>query len=327
MRSLPARIALLFGIVAGTARPGAAAQTAPAMNLRARAYLLAALDTIQAVTVRGDTVSWRLVRDSAFYFAAGADRESDTYAAIAWALHRANKHSFLQVPEPGAVSELLAGGLGYIHVPQRGGAGIALADSLHRAVANLAAAGACGWIVDLRDNGGGNMWPMLAGIGPLLGDSLVGMFGTGPDAERWYYADGTSGIRHSNGTVEVVTRITVPPVHLRERFPPVAVLLDDGTGSSGEAVAIAFVSRPNTKSFGSPTAGFATVNRGARLADSANMVVTTGYNSDRSGVTHPDRLLPDVLIPSPPPGWPTPRDRVARTAASWLAQTPACVRK
>src|SRR5438270_7244326 len=33
---------------------------------------------------------------------------------------------------------------------------------------------ACGWIVNLRQNGGGLMWPMLAGIGPLLGEGEAG---------------------------------------------------------------------------------------------------------------------------------------------------------
>ncbi len=39
----------------------------------------------------------------------------------------------------------------------------------------------CGWIVDLGDNTGGNMWPMLLGVGPLLrgradGPDVVGHF-------------------------------------------------------------------------------------------------------------------------------------------------------
>jgi C-terminal processing protease CtpA/Prc len=29
-----------------------------------------------------------------------------------------------------------------------------------------------GWIVDLRNNGGGNMWPMLTGIGSILGEGV-----------------------------------------------------------------------------------------------------------------------------------------------------------
>lgn len=303
---------------------GATAQATPAMSPAASAYLGAALDTIRAVTLRADTVSWRVIRDSAFFFAAGASKESDTYAGIAWALHRANKHSFLQATRPGVASELLAGGIGYLHVPQRGGAAVALADSLHAAVTTFVAAGACGWIVDLRDNGGGNMWPMLAGIGPLLGDSLVGSFGSGLSTEGWYYASGISGIRHQNGAIDTVSKVTVTPTRTSERYPPLAVLLDSGTGSSGEAVAIAFSGRPNSKTFGSSTAGFATVNRGARLADGANMVVTTGYNTDRLGVTQPDRIVPEVVIPSPPSGWPTPRDRVSRAATAWLLASPAC---
>jgi carboxyl-terminal processing protease len=40
-----------------------------------------------------------------------------------------------------------------------------------------------GWIVDLRDNRGGNMWPMLAGIGPILGEGTAGYF-IDPDNEN-----------------------------------------------------------------------------------------------------------------------------------------------
>jgi len=41
---------------------------------------------------------------------------------------------------------------------------------LHRIIAELDASHPAGWIVDLRGNVGGNMWPMLAGIGPVLGE-------------------------------------------------------------------------------------------------------------------------------------------------------------
>ena len=33
-----------------------------------------------------------------------------------------------------------------------------------------------GWIVDLRGNTGGNMWPMVAGVGPVLGNGVAGFF-------------------------------------------------------------------------------------------------------------------------------------------------------
>lgn len=302
----------------------AVGQTATAMSSDARAYLTAALDTIQAVTLGRDTLPWRLIRDSTFYHAYGARTPADTYGAIEWALRRANKHSFLQARQPGAGSDVINGQYGYIRVPQRGGAAVALADSLHTAVRALEADGVCGWVVDLRGNGGGNMWPMLAGVGPLLGDSVVGYFGTMPDAQAWYYRGGTSGVLHAGGAVDTASQVTVEPVELPGGTPPVAVLIDGGTGSSGEALAVAFRGRPNTRSFGSPTAGFATVNRGSRLADGANMVVTTGFYADRHRVAIGERLEPDESVPGGVEGWPFPTDRVAEAAMQWLATRPGC---
>ena len=293
------------------------------MSNEARAYLNAALDTIQRVTLRADTLPWRRIRDSAFVIAAGAQRPIDTYTAIDWALRRANKHSFLQARVPGAVSTMLPERVAYVHVPQRGGSSPALPDSLHRAVASFDSAGACGWIVDLRANGGGNMWLMLAGIGPLLGDTIVGSFGTGPNADRWHYRSGVSAILKPGGRLDTASRVTVPPVELRNPDAPIAVLIDSGTGSSGEAVAIAFQGRPNTRTFGSPSAGFATVNRGAQLPDHANMVVTVGYNADRRGVVYVDQIRPDVRVELPS-GWPSPTDRVSAAAAEWLREQPGC---
>jgi hypothetical protein len=219
-----------------TAKP-VVGQNAIAMSTDARAYLTAALDTIEAVTLGRDTVPWRLIRDSAFHYAYGARKPADTYGAIEWALRRANKHSFLQARQPGAVSQVIDERYGYIRVPQRGGAAVALADSLHTAVRVLEAEGVCGWVVDLRGNGGGNMWPMLAGIGPLLGDS---------------------------------------------------------------------------------------VNRGSRLSDGANMVVTTGYYADRHRAAIDERLEPDESVSGGVEGWPFPTDRVADAAMQWLAKRPAC---
>lgn len=316
-------IMLLLG---ATSEPASAvAQTTSArMSSEAEAYLTAALDTMEAVTLGGDSLPWPLVRDSAFYYAYGARRPSDTYGAIHWALLRANKHSFLQARRLGAVSELIDGRYGYIRVPQRGGAAVALADSLHTAIGSLEAGGVCGWIVDLRGNGGGNMWPMLAGIGPLLGDSIVGYFGSGMEAQGWYYRLGVSGVRHPGGGLDTASQVTVEPVELSKKLPPVAVLIDGGTGSSGEAVAVAFLGRPTTRTFGEPSAGFATVNRGSPLPDGANMVVTTGYYADRRRIQIPERVEPDESVPGGVEDWPFPTDRVAEAAKRWLSGERAC---
>lgn len=302
----------------------AAAQTRPDLSPQAAAYLTAALDTLESAMLGRDTLSWTAIRDSAFLLAAGARAPRDTYGAIAWALRRSNRHSFLQASTPGAVSELIDGRFGYVRVPQRGGTAVALADSLHDAVRALGAAGACGWIVDLRGNGGGNMWPMLAGIGPLLGDSLVGRFGVDNGNAGWFYRMGVSGLRGPDGTVDTVSAVTVAPVAMVPSSSPVAVLFDGGTGSSGEAVAVAFLGRPGTRTFGTPSAGFATANRGSRLPDGANMVITTGYYTDRRGIEHADQLEPDSLVEAGVTGWPFATDPVAKAAAAWLAGHAAC---
>jgi hypothetical protein len=42
------------------------------------------------------------------------------------------------------------------------------------AVRRLDVAAPCGWVVDLRTNGGGDMWPMLTVLALLLGDGPLG---------------------------------------------------------------------------------------------------------------------------------------------------------
>jgi carboxyl-terminal processing protease len=302
---------------------------APAISPRALGYLTGALDTMQAVIIHRDTVTWKNVRDSALLIARGAQDERDTYGAIAWALRRANGHSFFQARQTGVVSRLLEGRVGYVRVPQIGGAGVATADSIHSAVRMLDSTGACGWIVDLRGNGGGNMWPMLAGIGPLLGDTIVGSFGESAAADRWFYRDGISANLKANGSRDTAARITVPPYRLKDPNAPVAILFDGITASSGEALAVAFRGRPNTRSFGSISAGAATANRGSRLPDGANMVVTADFMTDRRGVGSGGQLTPDTTISMPAwifPGWPFPTDQTASVARAWVIRQSACRR-
>jgi carboxyl-terminal processing protease len=302
------------------------APTVPSLSDSARRYLDVALDTLRHAVLGADTLPWSRIRDSAYMIAAGAQRPADTYSAIEWALHRANKHSFLQVLVPGATSTMVGGRIGYVHVPQWSADPTPLADSLQTAIRSLRDARACGWIVDLRANGGGNMWPMLAGVGPLLGDTIVGRFGTGPLATRWYYRDGVAGILSPSGHLDTASRVSVRPVTPATRVEPVAILIDSGTGSSGEAIAIAFRGRPNARFFGNPSAGFATVNRGAQLSDGANMVITTGYSTDRLGTTHGDRVAPDERV-GITTRWPSPTDRVTTTAAGWVLKNEACVER
>jgi hypothetical protein len=72
---------------------------------------------------------------------------------------------------PAPSGSLFDGRLAHVIVPgccSNRDAASQYAASLQNVLRSLDVPTTCGWIVDLRKNIGGNMWPMLAGLGPLL---------------------------------------------------------------------------------------------------------------------------------------------------------------
>ena len=76
----------------------------------------------------------------------------------------------------------------------------------------------------------------------------------------------------------------------------VAVLIGPGTASSGEAVAVAFKGRVETRFFGLTTAGLATSNQTIPLPDGSVLMLTTAVFVDRAGYAYPDGVSPDVPV-------------------------------
>lgn len=152
-----------------------------------------------------------------------------------------------------------------------------------------------GWIVDLRGNTGGNMWPMLAGVGPLLGAEQIGMFKDSLNKTIWHYRNGAAGVSYGGGPPHLMVNLPGESVTLRDRFP-VAVLIDNDTVSSGEAVTVAFKGRPDTKFFGRHTCGLSTANSGFPLPDGAIIELTVSVDGDRDGNLYDCGIAPDVEI-------------------------------
>ena len=113
-------------------------------------------------------------------------------------------------------------------------------------------------------------------------------------------------------------RVIGAPYQIRERAPPVAILLGPATASSGEAVAVAFRQRPNTRAFGQRTRGLSTSNELFRLSDGAAINLTVAMFADRDGRRYPDGVEPDQPTPS------TPLDVIPPAATAWLAGQPTC---
>ena len=291
-----------------------------------REYIDAAVDTLRRVSRHANDVNWSVLRDSAYKLSEGAQQPRDVYPVVDWLLSRVDKHSFLQANWNGVRGAIIRERFAYVRVPFfSGGMVPTLADSLQNIIRRQDVSSTCGWIVDLRNNGGGNMWPMLAGIGPLLGDTIVGWNQSAAGRSLWKYRDGASVLVHEDGRNEELVRATVPPHALRDANAPIAVLIDAGTGSSGEVMAVSFKGRQNTRFFGSPTAGVSTTNNGYRLPDGVNMVITIGVYVDRTNRMYGQAIEPDEVVKTPLRG-PTvlTGDPVIARATSWLAMQQQC---
>lgn len=314
--------------------PGTEAQ----MSRQARVYLDSALSIMQNHSLHRHEVQWPTVRAEAYARARGAQLPAQTYSAISATLKSLNRHSFFIPPNaeggggggapspwPALMASRLQGKFGYVRTATfSGGNADVHAQEYHDLIRDVDTAGACGWIVDLRWNPGGNMWPMLAGVGPMLGEGSPGAF-IDADGARipWYYAGGVAGME-LNGQSVANARAS-RPYRLRREAPPVAVLTGNNTASAAEAVAIAFRGRADTRSFGIRTAGVPTANQGYPMPDGATLVLTTAWEADRNGVIYRTHLVPDEEIignttQNPNPGI---DDTLAR-AVEWLGAHAAC---
>ncbi|MEU4125359.1 S41 family peptidase [Streptomyces virginiae] len=335
---------------------GPSPQPSADMSAAAELYLTHVLDLLQSKSIDKKKVDWPQVRRQAFAEADGARTTADTYDAIDLAVKAVdNPHTFFlrpdragalvpspEVPGTGAPPQVPSGRLlgqriGYVSLPATEKIpGYARAGA--RAVRTVDASGPCGWIVDLRGDSGGAVWPKLDVLAPLLGDGRLGGFVDADGNEAAWALD--KGQLSVDG--EVIPKDLPPSIEtgesgiddyvthnayvLKRPRPPVAVLTGPETASAGEAALIAFRGRPESRSFGLPTAGLATGNASYPLNDGALLLVTEAVDVDRTGRRYANTpIAPDVRVAF------TDRDMARGTgdpavaaARKWLESRPAC---
>ena len=180
--------------------------------------------------------------------------------------------------------ELLENNIAYIKLPAFSGnaeEGIKYANTVLDDLPNALQ----GAIIDLRGNRGGNMYPMIASVHRFLPDDVILKFSSRkrPMSINTFFVLQTIGL-------EKQTRIDCP----------VALLTDDWTDSSGEAVLICFRGLPNTRTFGAPTAGYCSCNQPFALPEGSQLVLTIGEDIARTGEAFcDDPIVPDVLTETP----------------------------
>jgi hypothetical protein len=299
---------------------------------------MTALDLIQRTALFSETVDWHNVRDDASTTLERAGSYADTHVFLAGVLRQAGgRHSRLVTPEsrrqlqalaaaapgPAVPAGHLAGGAAYLRLPRLpGGPGLAYryAQAGGELLTTLAAARPHGWVVDLRDNTGGNMWPMLAAVAALLPDGVLGYFVL-PGGRRLAWSLNAGQIQ-LDGKRQARTRgpltLAVPA--------PVAVLTSRRTASAAEAVAVAFGGQDRASLIGQPTAGYTSGNQTHVLRDGTRLHITGSFYADRKGhiFTGPvpvDQHIADRDDGAPAAVWPAIPARGAgcRPPACWLA--------
>lgn len=327
----PSRERALAGLLLWATACGGDAVTEPPkappqpteISAAARAYLDEVIGVMQNNSMHRLTIDWTAFRTGVFAAAGAAQSVSRAVPGISTALgllgdghssYRAADGTSLFVSNRTcrASGALLPGNIpvtiGYVKVGAFGGTAAeaaAFANQIQNTIRDADRDDVIGWIVDLRGNGGGNMWPMIAGLGPVLGEGLLGWFIDPVGAEvSWEYRDGASW----SGTA-AVQRVAAPYT-LKKPNPKVAVLVDNGVASSGEATFIAFRKRANTRSFGVATCGLSTANRGFVLSDGALLNLTVSVMADRAKTKYGDQVQPDETIEGQSP--------VGDRAITWL---------
>ena len=190
------------------------------------------------------------------------------------------------------------------------------AVALHTIAAGLEASKPAGWIIDLRGNGGGNMWPMLAGIGFILGEGTAGSFVSSGGAVQstWSYEHGAALINGKD-----MNDFTLDAPLVLAQLPNVAVLIDTGTVSSGEAIAVSFEGRPHTRFFGTHTFGLSSANTPFLFSDGASLFLNVAVDADRAHHRYDEGIEPDVAFIEPASLPDEFYDAPLSAAVSWLS--------
>ena len=267
-------------------------------------YVDEVITIMETNSVNREKINWQDFREKVKSHAAKAKTVADAYPSIHYAVKLlGDGHSYFapindndasDEKEPPVLSdEKVPDDIGYIRVRYCMGSDRQkeqYVNSLIEDIKQRDNESLKGWVVDLRGNFGGDMSPMLLGIGPILGEGIVG-YTAYPDKtfHSWNYSNG-------NFNFDETEKGDRERYILKRPNPYVAVLTDTLTASSGEAVAIAFKGRNKTKSFGWRTYGVSTSNEGFTLSDGSRMLLTVAVFADRNKHLYGGPVIPDIIV-------------------------------
>jgi C-terminal processing protease CtpA/Prc len=310
-RAFQVRTILLVATSVTTLASCRDALTDPVDARLARDHVNRILLLMELNSVKRNEIDWPTFKAAVQAEAADASHIGDTFGAIhtALALLEDNqavytaprefgtsiRGSQVECTAPSFQQVTVPSDIGYARVSSFSGlagaaSGNAYATSLQNAIRGLDVPGLAGWIVDLRGSGGTSMWPMIAGLGPILGENVIGYDVDASGAERtWAYAGGVASLG-SQGMQSVPA-----PYTLRSPDPRVAVLIDGLTSSAAEAAAIALKGRSTSRFFGTSTCGLSTFTA-TYTVDRGSLTLAVTTMADRNHQLYGGPVTPDETI-------------------------------
>jgi carboxyl-terminal processing protease len=278
------------------------------MSAEAREYLELALSEIRTHDFYAREADWPSLEQGAYHQASGAADSSDVYWAIQWVLRSLGDghgfvipsdrlddferffHRSVQVP-----STRLVGEVAVLRLPGFGRAPRTRAAHQYVAAAWRAlrtTTTSCGWVLDLRNDFGGDMYPMLGAVASFLDvGKPLGFLSASGDVNWVRVHEGAvweSGMTHGQA-VDYGSPPTITPRR-------VAVLIGPDTMSAGEATLVALLSQSGVRTFGLPTAGAAGSPKRITMPDGAELWVTKVIGVDAMRTPYPAAIAPDVQV-------------------------------
>lgn len=167
------------------------------------------------------------------------------------------------------------------------------ADTLYKTITDLNKYVPKFWILDLRGNKGGVVWPMIAGLGPLLEDGIQGYFVYRNSKRRpWIYKNGKA-YSSKDSKFEIKDK----NFNKIDRSNSRVLMLTDGTtASAAEMIAVMLRGYKNTLIVGKKSRGLTSGNSTFTLSDGSILRLTTSRYMDKNGKVYTGKIIPDIQI-------------------------------
>ena len=270
---------------------------------KAEKYLEEVLTLLKEKSINKHEINWHEFNNDVFHFAQNSQTIEDTYPAINYAVNNLkDNHSYFypvtrdsddidEKPLPLPKDEITPSDIGYVRLPFCIGdeeQTLVYIQSVADKISNQNNEKIKGWIIDLRDNFGGNMWPMMAAVGSVLYTGTQGYFFDADNkATEWHYENGRV---YADNAMRAENK-NIVSLYGKDK---IAVLVNGQTASSGEAMAVLFKGYSTVSLFGTPTFGVSTGCEPFIFSDGSRINLATSVFTDRNKEKYGGAIMPDI---------------------------------